>query len=447
MKRVALHTLGCKLNYTETTSIGRQFRDRGYELVDYSQPSDVFVLNTCSVTERADRECRQLIRRVRRQSPGAYVIVMGCYAQLRPEEIQSIEGVDLVLGAKEKFDLFEYADTGLKERRARVFVSPIAEVEQFSRASSFGSSDRTRAFLKIQDGCDYSCSFCTIPLARGLSRSIPVEEVHGQLSLLAAEGFKEVVLTGVNVGDYGRKIGADLLKLLKTLVTVDGIERIRISSIEPNLLNEELMDYWLSNKKLCNHFHIPLQSGSDDILALMRRRYRTDLYASRIEKIKSVFPDACIGADVLVGFPGETPTQFDQTYRFLRALPLSYLHVFTYSERPGTSAIRYEGAVEMKERAERSERLRMLGIRKRRMFEETFIGKTVNVLFEHAEHSNWWSGFTDQYVRVFAKSGRSISNEIHPVTITSATNEHCFGTLISVQSESVCDVSFSRTIA
>ena len=429
MKRVALHTLGCKLNFAETASIGRQFRDRGFDLVDFSEPSDVFVLNTCSVTERADRECRQLIRRVRRNSPNAYIIVMGCYAQLRPEEIKSIEGVDLVLGAKEKFNLFEFTAAAEKERAPRVQVSAIAEVTNFGAASSSESSDRTRAFLKIQDGCDYSCSFCTIPKARGASRSVAIDVLRAQTSDIASQGYKEIVLTGVNVGDFGRKIRTDLLSLLRALVLVDGIERIRVSSIEPNLLTDDLLDFWLSEPKLCKHFHIPLQSGHNTVLASMKRRYRTEFYAERVERIKSVCSDACIGADVLVGYPGETANIFEQSYQFIRDLPLSYIHTFTYSERPGTPAPQFQGRVEPRIRAERSERLRMLGVRKRRMFQESFVGKAVSVLFEDEREQGWWSGFTDQYVRVIAKSERPISNEIHSVRIRGANNENCFGEL------------------
>lgn len=430
MKRVSLHTLGCKLNFAETASIGKQFRDRGYTLVDFSEPSDVFVLNTCSVTERADRECRQLIRRVRRRSPDTYVIVIGCYAQLRPDEIQSIDGVDLILGAKEKFNVFDFAHTEVKESEPRVHVSEISEVDTCGRATSVDSSDRTRAFLKIQDGCDYSCSFCTIPLARGGSRNIPAGEILSQAVQIVSQGYKEIVLTGVNVGDYGSKNGSNLLSLLRDLVTIAGLERIRISSVEPNLLKEDLLGYWLSEPKLCKHFHIPLQSGSDTILASMKRRYRTDTYAMRIERIKSVRPDACVGADVLVGYPGETPTLFEETYRYLRDLPLSYLHVFTYSERPSTTAIALEGRIERQERAERSERLRMLSFRKRRTFHESFVGKTVSVLFEQEEEEQLWSGFTEQYVRVVSRSPESVDNQIHRVTIVEAKNENCIGTLL-----------------
>lgn len=427
MKKVALHTLGCKLNFAETASMGNQFRERGYQLVDSSERSDVFVLNTCSVTERADRECRQLIRRVRRNFPGTYIIVMGCYAQLRPEAIASIEGVDLVLGTKEKFNLFDFTDARYKEEKTRVQVSPIGETESIGRGSSADSKDRTRVFLKIQDGCDYSCSFCTIPLARGFSRSVAVEDILDQSREISEQGYREIVLTGVNVGDYGRKVDIDLLSLLKRLVTVDGIERIRVSSIEPNLLSDELLDFWLSDKKLCKHFHIPLQSGSDTILRFMRRRYLTDLYSSRIERIRNVCPDAGIGADVLVGFPGETEDLFDETYRFLREQRLSYLHVFTYSERPNTPAARFEDRIEPRIRAERSERLRMLGLRMRRMFHEMFVGRIVNVLFELKDGTGGWSGFTDHYVRVKANSLLPLANEIVRVKILEAQNGSCIG--------------------
>jgi threonylcarbamoyladenosine tRNA methylthiotransferase MtaB len=425
MKTVALHTLGCKLNFAETASLGRQFREQGYTLVDASQPSDVFVLNTCSVTERADRECRQLIRRVRRQSPDAYVIVTGCYAQLRPEEIASIDGVDLVLGANEKFDLFAYANGDTKKRGVQTFVSPANEIDTISAASSTDSSERTRAFVKVQDGCDYSCSFCTIPIARGASRSIPIGEILAQVTGIADQGYKEIVLTGVNVGDYGKNKNANLLLLLKRLVTVNGIHRIRVSSIEPNLLTDDLIEYWLSEKKLCKHFHIPLQHGTDALLGLMRRRYRTDLYRRKVEWIKRLYPDACIGADVLVGFPGETDAIFEQGYSFLRDLPLSYLHTFTYSERPGTDAIAFTGSVEPRIRADRSERLRMLGIRKRRLFYESFLDKTVEVLFEQEREPGVWVGCSGEYVRVIVRSDRSLSNELLPAIIREASNDSC----------------------
>lgn len=427
MKTVSLHTLGCKLNSAETSTIGKQFRERGYTLVDFREPTDVFVLNTCSVTERADRECRQLIRRVRRRSPNAYVIVTGCYAQLRPDDIRSIEGVDLVLGAKEKFNLFDFARTERKESAPKVHVSRISEVNTFGRALSTDLSEQTRAFLKIQDGCDYSCSFCTIPLARGESRSISVEEVWSQAVHIAEAGFREIVLTGVNVGDYGRKSGTDLLSLVRTLVEIEGIKRIRVSSIEPNLLSDDLLEFWLSEPKICKHFHIPLQSGSDRILASMKRRYKTSLYASRIEKIKSKCPDAGIGSDVLVGFPGESPALFEDTYRFLRDLPLSYLHTFTYSERPNTPAVLLDGIVEPRERAERSERLRMLSVRKRRIYNESFVGRDVDVLFEQELQRGLWSGLTEHYLRVNVSLLGEITNQIQRVTIITADNDHCQG--------------------
>ncbi len=440
MKTVALHTLGCKLNFAETSSIGRQFRDRGYRIVDAAEPSDVFVLNTCSVTERADRECRQLIRRVRRASPQTYVIVTGCYAQLRPEAIAAIDGVDLILGANEKFEVFDLADPAFRKGTPGIHVSPIAESKSIIAASSAGTDDRTRSFLKIQDGCDYSCTFCTIPLARGSSRSLPAEDVLAEARKIAGQGFREIVLTGVNVGDYGRKSGASLLSLLKMLTTVDGIERIRVSSIEPNLLTDELLEFWLSEPKLCRHFHIPLQSGSNEVLNRMRRRYRTGAYEQRVLHIRSLCPDAGIGADVLVGFPGESAGLFEEAYAFIRDLPLSYFHVFTYSERPHTPAVGFAGIVEPRIRAERSERLRMLGLRKRRQFNGRFVGTTQKVLFERSVRPGVWSGLTDHYIRVAAESDVPVTNQILPVRITGADNEQCGGEIVCEEHERMSEV-------
>lgn len=429
MKKASVHTLGCKLNFAETSTIAKQLREEGFELVDMSVQSDLFVLNTCSVTERADRECRQIIRRVRRQSPNAYVVVMGCYAQLQPEAIASIEGVDLVLGTNEKFDLFAFADVRRKEHVPRIHVSSIAEAESTSMASSADSSDRTRVFLKIQDGCDYSCAFCTIPLARGASRSLSREDILAQTSEAACGGYKEIVLTGVNVGDYGKKRGLSLLRLLEDIVRVEGIERIRISSIEPNLLDDELMDFWLEEPKLCKHFHIPLQSGNDRTLRSMRRRNLTDFYANRVQRIVSHSPNVGIGADVLVGFPGETDELFEQTYKFMRDLPLTYFHVFTYSERPNTPAIGFGDKVEPRIRAERSERLRMLGMRKRRAFHDSLVGRTCQVLFESEIGNDWASGLTEEYARVVVKSVSTPVNQILPVRILEAQNDKCIGIL------------------
>jgi threonylcarbamoyladenosine tRNA methylthiotransferase MtaB len=429
MKRVALHTLGCKLNAAETATIGRQFRERGFQVVDIDEPADVCVINTCSVTERADRECRQIVRRALRHSPNAYVAVVGCYSQLQPHEIAAIEGVDLILGAKEKFNLFQHTNDFRKTPRPKIAVAPIQDSGTFVGASSVDVSDRTRAFLKIQDGCDYQCSFCTIPLARGESRSVSVYEIVRQAEEIVRLGYHEIVLTGVNVGDYGRKLGANLLSLLRELVKLPGLQRIRISSIEPNLLTDELLDFWLAEERLCKHFHIPLQSGTDDILKQMRRRYRTEWYANRVERIKSVYPEACIGADVIAGFPGETNELFECTYRFLNELPVSYLHVFPYSERPNTQAALLPNHIEPRVKYERSERLRILSLKKRRVFYESFVGKIVNVLFE-SESEGVQTGLTGEYVRVNVRAHRNLTKSLLPVLITSAGDEACEGELV-----------------
>ncbi|MGH2568340.1 MAG: tRNA (N(6)-L-threonylcarbamoyladenosine(37)-C(2))-methylthiotransferase MtaB [Bacteroidota bacterium] len=437
MRRVALHTLGCKLNFAETSTIGRQFQDRGYRNVTIDEPADVCVINTCSVTERADRECRQVVRRALRHSPNAYIVVVGCYAQLQPDEIAAIEGVDLVLGAKEKFNLFDHAGKLKKGERAKVVVTPIEEVKTFSVAYSAGLSDRTRAFLKIQDGCDYNCAFCTIPLARGASRSVPVLEIVSQAQDIVRQGFREIVLTGVNVGDYGRKIGTSLVSLLRALTNIEDLTRIRVSSIEPNLLNDELLEFWLESDTLCKHFHIPLQSGTDDMLKQMRRRYLTDWYADRIGKIKAANPAAGIGADVIVGFPGESDELFEKTYRFLNELPVSYLHVFTYSERPNTLAASLANQVEPRVRFKRSEMLRVLSFKKRRAFYQSFVGNTVDVLFESEQQKGFMSGLTGEYARVRVQTDKNIANQILPVTITGADHESCAGLLLEQSQASV----------
>ncbi|HYQ87306.1 MAG TPA: tRNA (N(6)-L-threonylcarbamoyladenosine(37)-C(2))-methylthiotransferase MtaB [Bacteroidota bacterium] len=427
-RKVALHTLGCKLNYAETSTIGRQFVERGFEIVDFTQPSDVYVLNTCSVTERAERECRQIIRRALRQSPDAFIIVVGCYAQLRAGEIAAIEGVDLVLGTKEKFNILEHAGRFEKPATPQVFVSCIDEALLFAPSFSADAGGRTRAFLKIQDGCDFHCTFCTIPMARGTSRSQPADAVIRQAQLIAEEGFKEIVLTGVNVGDYGRKEKGSLLELLKLLGSIGGVDRIRISSIEPNLLSRELVDFILESEKFCNHFHIPLQSGSDRVLRSMRRRYLSDHYRSVVDYIKQKDPDAGIGADVIVGFPGESEQMFEETCSFLGELPLSYLHVFTFSEREGTPASNYNGSVEPRERARRSEVLRMLGRRKRHDFYARFGGRTLPVLFEGQLRAGMASGLARNYVRVGAPSRAPLTNQIKNVAIRSVDDDVCIGT-------------------
>lgn len=430
MRKVAIHTLGCKLNFAESSTIAGQFRSQGYQVVDIDDAADVCVINTCSVTERADRECRQIVRRALRHSPNAYVIVAGCYAQLRPEQLATIPGVDLVLGTAEKFSIFQYSSDFIKSECAKTFVSPIKSVDTFDPASSAGSDDRTRAFLKIQDGCDYSCAFCTIPLARGGSRSMPVGSIVAQARAAVEEGYLEIVLTGVNVGDYGTKIGTSLVGLVRELVQVDGLERIRISSIEPNLLTDELLSLWASNSKICNHFHIPLQGGNDYILRGMRRRYLTEQYRNRISSVRTMLPDAGIGADVITGFPGETDELFEETYKFLVDLPISYLHVFTYSERPNTMALTISGKVEPRIRFERSEMLRNLSERKRRAFYESLVGSTREVLFEEKLSTAEWTGLTGEYMRVRVSSPEDLSNKIRIVKIVELQEAHCTGTLI-----------------
>jgi threonylcarbamoyladenosine tRNA methylthiotransferase MtaB len=432
MKKVALHTLGCKLNFAETATLARQFQGSGYAVVELSEPADVVVLNTCSVTERADRECRQLIRRARRTSPQAAIVVTGCYAQLRPNEISAIPGVDLVLGTKEKGALLEHLAALRRNGTPKVTVTA---VEAFGAetllASSTGFADRTRAFLKIQDGCDYQCSFCTIPKARGDSRSVPPDVVLSEARRIAGEGYREVVLTGVNVGDYGRKIGTDLRGMLIALATERLFDRIRVSSIEPNLLDDALLDFWLSEPSMCKHFHIPLQSGSDSVLRSMRRRYKQAHYRDLVEHIVRECPQAGIGADVLVGYPGESEKEFEDTSLFLADLPISYLHVFPYSERPGTDAAMLESSVPVATRSNRAERLRMLSERKRRLFHQSQIGRVLPVLIESASEARMRSGLTESYVRVECESEWAEPNDLVEVLITSADAKHCRGTIVS----------------
>ncbi len=422
MKRVSFYTLGCKLNFAETSTIGEEFKKRGFKIVEFGEPSDVCVINTCSVTESADRDCRRAVRKALKTSPNAFIIVTGCYAQLRPDEIAKIEGVDLILGSNEKFKIFDYVSDFQKNYHAQIFVSPIVETNEFHIASSTPVADRTRAFLKVQDGCDYNCSYCTIPFARGKSRSPEINIIVEKAKTLAQLGYKEIVLSGVNVGDYGRKIGTNLFELVKELEKVDGIERIRISSIEPNLLTEEMIDYFINSEKICNHFHIPLQSGNDEILRRMRRRYTTELYKKRIEYIKSRNPDACIGADVIVGFPGETEKHFEITYNFINELPISYLHVFTYSERPGTDALNLPGKVPLIERHKRSEMLRNLGLKKKNAFYRQMIGKMLDVLWESEVKDGMMFGFTENYVKVKMEYKPSLVNKILLVKITGVEN-------------------------
>lgn len=433
MKTVALHTLGCKVNYTETTTIARQFVKEGFRIVAPDAACDVYVLNTCTITERTDRECRQIIRRTLRHSPNAFVIVTGCYAQLQPDEIKSIEGVDLVLGTKEKFKIFEYANEFKKQPHPQIFVSCIDEVTEFESAYSGDVDTRTRAYLKIQDGCDYQCSFCTIPLARGQSRSKPIEKILREANMIASLGCKEIVLTGVNTGDYGRKIGTNLLTLMKQLEKYVGVYRIRISSIEPNLLTRELVDFILESEKFCNHFHIPLQSGSDVLLKLMKRRYLSSTCTDLIHYIKQRDPDAGIGVDVLVGFPGETDQLFEETYNYLAELPVSYLHVFTYSERENTPAAIYPTIIEPRIRYERSKMLRMMSKKKRLAFYSSYLDKTLKVLFEHRSHNGKFTGLTENYIRVEVETPEDLTNQLRNVYMQTTNGDVCQASLTNIE--------------
>jgi threonylcarbamoyladenosine tRNA methylthiotransferase MtaB len=399
-KKIAFHTLGCKLNFSETSAIARQMQERGFTTVDFEEASDVYVINTCSVTDQADTKCRNIVRKAMKQNPNAYVVVVGCYAQLKPKEIASIKGVDLVLGAAEKFKLPEIITDLTKNPCGQVLASEISNANFFVDAYSVG--DRTRSFLKIQDGCDYKCSFCTIPLARGKSRSDTPENVLKNAKDLAAKGVKEIVLTGVNTGDYGKGIEGDFtfFDIVKRLDEVEGIERFRISSIEPNLLTDEIIEFVAQSKRFMPHFHIPLQSGSDKMLKLMQRRYKSDLYKSRVEKIKNVMPHACIGVDVIVGFPQETDDDFLDTYNFVNELDISYLHVFTYSERANTKAIEMDGVIPVPVRNQRNAMLRTLSEKKKRYFYQQFLGTTRLALMEQEQHGNVMHGFTDNYIKV-----------------------------------------------
>lgn len=420
MRKVAFYTLGCKLNYSETSTISRQFEEKGYKKVSFTDSPDIFIINTCSVTENADKKCHKIVREARAISPDAYVAIIGCYAQLKPKEISEIPGVDAVLGAAEKFRLVELLDGFVRKPEAVVYASEVESAQSFN--TSFSLHDRTRTFLKIQDGCDYSCTFCTIPLARGSSRSDTLENVVKNAREIAKSGVKEIVLTGVNTGDFGIQNGNRVerfVDLVKALDQVDGVERIRISSIEPNLLSDEIIEFVSTSNKFVPHFHIPLQSGSNKILRLMRRRYQRELYTSRVEKIKGIMPHACIGVDVIVGFPGETHEDFLETYNYLNELNIAYLHVFTYSERDNTVAATLPGTVSTKERAERSKMLHILSDKKRRRFYEENLGQQFNVLFENDIEDGNMHGFTENYIRVAAKYDPLLINELKSVRLTS----------------------------
>lgn len=423
---VAFHTLGCKLNFSETSSIRRSFEDQGYSTVDFEDGADIYVLNTCSVTDFADKKCRYEVRRALKYAPQAKIVVVGCYAQLKPDEIANIPGVDLVLGAAEKFNILNYIDGISKSSdKGMVIAGKVKEANSFQDAFSFG--DRTRSFLKVQDGCDYKCSFCTIPQARGSSRSDTIENVVSNAHKIADLGVKEIVLTGVNLGDFGNgtevieglkpKKEALFIDLIKALDDVEGINRYRISSIEPNLLTEEIIDFVAQSQKFVPHFHVPLQSGSDKILKAMRRRYARHLYQERVAWIKEKMPHCCIGVDVIVGFPGETHADFMDTYHFLNDLDISYLHVFTYSERANTPAAEMENPVNMEQRRERNEMLRILSQKKKIAFTNPFLGSTRPVLFEHAKEQGMMSGFTDNYIKVSLPFEASFINTIREVRL------------------------------
>lgn len=436
---VALHTLGCKLNFSETSTIGDQFLKKGFSIVDFKEKADIYVFNTCTVTENAERECRQLVRRVLRANPQAYVILTGCYAQLRSEELASIEGVDAVLGSNEKFEIFSLLNNFQKQKLSCIYVSSSAELNKFGKASSTDADTRTRAYFKIQDGCDYKCSFCTIPLARGKSRSMDPDEVVNEFKLLINEGYKEIILTGVNVGDYGKSLNFNLYNLLLRLIEIKGDFRIRISSIEPNLLTDDIIKLTSQSEKLCNHFHIPLQSGSPNILKQMQRRYTIEDYKNVILKVKNLMPDSGIGVDVIVGFPGETEIEFMETYNFILDLPISYLHVFTYSERPDTKAIEFSGSVKYNERKKRNNMLRILSDKKKKYFYNQMIGKESTVLFEHINEDGYLKGFSSNYIRFKNSFDESLVNQFSKITFSGIKEGLAFGELketkISVASE------------
>lgn len=420
-KKVAFYTLGCKLNFSETSTIARSFKDEGFERVDFSERANIYVINTCSVTENADKRFKSIVKQAQKANEDAFVVAVGCYAQLKPEELAEVDGVDLVLGATEKFKITDYLNDLTKSEFAQIHSCEIEEADFYVSAYSFG--DRTRAFLKVQDGCDYKCTYCTIPLARGISRSDKLENVLQNAAEISAKGIKEIVLTGVNIGDYGKgefgnkKHEHTFLDLVKALDEVEGIERLRISSIEPNLLKNETIQFVSQSKKFVPHFHIPLQSGSNEILKAMRRRYMKEVYVDRVTHIKKVMPQACIGVDVIVGFPGETEEHFLETYNFLNELDISYLHVFAYSERDNTPAAEMENPVPLKVRKKRSRMLRGLSAKKRRAFYENQLGSTHTVLFESENKEGFIHGFTENYVKVKTHWNPELVNTLHSIVL------------------------------
>ena len=421
-KKVAFYTLGCKLNFSETSTIARNFQDEGFERVDFEEVADMYVINTCSVTENADKQFKQVVKKALKLNDKAFVAAVGCYAQLKPEELAAVDGVDLVLGATEKFKITDYINDLAKNDMGEVHSCEIEEADFYVGSYSFG--DRTRAFLKVQDGCDYKCTYCTIPLARGISRSDTMDGVLKNAAEISAKGIKEIVLTGVNIGDYGKgefgnkKHEHTFLDLVTKLDKVEGIERLRISSIEPNLLKNETIDLVSKSRAFVPHFHIPLQSGSNEILKKMKRRYMKELYVDRVNKIREVMPHACIGVDVIVGFPGETDEHFLETYHFLNDLDISYLHVFNYSERDNTEAAVMEGEVAKNVRSKRSKMLRGLSVKKRRAFYENQIGTNRTVLFENENKEGYIHGFTENYVKVKTPWNPELVNTLHNVQLT-----------------------------
>lgn len=421
-KKVAFYTLGCKLNFSETSTIARNFQNEGFDRVDFEEVADMYVINTCSVTENADKQFKQVVRKAMKINNKAFVAAIGCYAQLKPEELASVDGVDLVLGAAEKFKITDYINDLSKNDFGEVHSCEIEEADFYVGSYSIG--DRTRAFLKVQDGCDYKCTYCTIPLARGISRSDELKNVLKNAKEISEQGIKEIVLTGVNIGDYGKgefgnkKHEHTFLELVQELDKVEGIERLRISSIEPNLLKNETIEFVSKSRTFVPHFHIPLQSGSNEILKLMKRRYQREIYTERVNKIREVMPYACIGVDVIVGFPGETDEHFLETYHFLNDLDISYLHVFTYSERDNTEAAKMEGVVPANVRAKRSKMLRSLSVKKRRAFYENQIGTNRTVLFEAENKEGYLHGFTENYVRVKTPWNPELANTLHQINLT-----------------------------
>lgn len=421
-KTVAFYTLGCKLNFSETSTITRNFVNEGFKRVEFDEKADIYVINTCSVTDNADKRFKTIVKSALKQNSNAFLIAIGCYAQLKPKELADVNGVDLVLGATEKFNVTSYINDLTKNEIGEVHSCEIEDANFYVGSYSIG--DRTRAFLKVQDGCDYKCSFCTIPMARGISRSDTLENVLKNAKEISEKGIKEIVLTGVNIGDYGKGEFGDkkhehtFLDLVKALDKVEGIHRLRISSIEPNLLKDETIDFISTSNCFVPHFHIPLQSGSDTLLKLMRRRYLKDTYTSRVNKIREVMPNCCIGVDVIVGFPGETDELFLETYNYLSELDVSYLHVFTYSERANTKAVKMKGVVDNKTRAKRSKMLRGLSVKKRRAFYESQLGNTLTVLFEGENKEGYIYGFTENYVKVRTPWNPELVNTLHQIKLT-----------------------------